>query len=149
MFKGVYVRERQMVKWSAVESVEKAGDKIAMFMFPIVKEAEAITLEDNSEFSSKFFTAFKKRASGYSDQEKILLSSFTEKDNGFFIFVKNINHDFLTACKTGDRISCIGNSAQKKFLKKKPDFNKIWVNMYRLSKNQAIVFYNYKNLKKI
>ena len=51
-----------MVKWSSVESPGKAGDKLAGFLFPLLKESERINIHRDLEFSELFFKSFLKRA---------------------------------------------------------------------------------------
>ena len=54
LFRGVIPKIPKMVKWSPVESPEKAGEKLVGFLFPLLKESERVNILIVSEESRVF-----------------------------------------------------------------------------------------------
>lgn len=142
MISGVHLKERRMVKWSSVESVEKAGSKIAMFMFPVLSEFNKVVIEEGALFSKNFYRSFKKRASQDQESAVIELSEDIKSGNGFIIRIINLERDDLVQkCSQGSRSHCIGVKALRKFKKKERSQAPLWISMYRLTKSHAALYY--------
>ena len=142
MMSGVHLKERRMVKWSSVESPAKAGHKIAMFMFPILNEFSSVRIEESQPFTKTFHEAYLQRALADKVKAEISTGALEDQVQGFIIKVINLKTAKLKEqCRKAIRSHCIGIKALKKFHKKERDSSKLWVSMYRLTKNESVLFY--------
>jgi hypothetical protein len=136
---GVHLKERRMVKWSAVDSVELAGVKIARFMFPLINDKKVLSFSGPQPFTQDFFQGFSSQGHKNNPAARFVLGE--QKESAFHIQIENLDQDFVEACRNGDRVSCIGVKAKNKFQKKERDTAKLWLNMYRVSEDEALLFF--------
>ena len=134
--RGVDLPARPMVKWSQVESAEKAGEKIAPFLFPVLKESQSLSISGDSNFAQVFFQAFKERAADIAPESLVL-----NKDGAFKIEVVHLRGNFIEECMKGDKKACVLKTASNKLKRKNPEEGSLWVSLYRYSKDQALLIY--------
>ena len=143
MNQGVHLKERRMVKWSDVGSPEEAGQKLARFYFPITREFGNIYIEGQSPFAENFFKTFEVEGLKNSGDTQYFLNT-QKSEKSFSMIIRSIDDEYVEGCKQGDRLSCTAIKAKKKFLKKERDLGQYWINMYRLTIDQAVLFYKDK-----
>lgn len=146
IFQGVHLKERRMIKWSAVESPQKAGEKVAQFLFPLFESKERVQLQGDSSFAQTFFSGLKIKALQNSkhvmfEDEVSKASNASNASNAFLIQVVPLQKSDQEACVQQDRQACLMFKVHKKFLKRPRDPQSFWINMYRLSENKALLFY--------
>ena len=141
VFSGVELRERKMVKWSSVASASEAGRKIARFMYPILNERQVVSIATNSDFSKNFFEAFAARS--VRDKVKAQVIPLSKDEPGEFqVRIQSLEKEKLEAsCQLKDKVGCLGLKALNQFEKKERDKNKVWINMYQLNEDSAVLFY--------
>lgn len=156
LFQGVTPRVPKMVKWSSVKSPGKAGDRLAVFLFPLLKESERVKIHGNSEFSKLFFKSFLKRAR--TEGIKTEIQRTTDDKEGFYIFIFQLRGSiFDRLCKGENALSfespseetealswkiCkIRETALNQFNKKKRKSSVYWITMDRLEKDKAVLFF--------
>lgn len=147
MVKGVHLRERQMIKWSQVDSSVQAAGAVATFLFPILSEYDWVIIDNNSEFGIVFFTAFAETATHIHAKAKVVsfaeLVPESQPLRSFDMRILKLDETILKdLCQKNDRLGCIGLKALKQFNKKPRDKNKTWINLYRLNENHSVLYYS-------
>lgn len=137
---GVSLKERRMIKWSAVDTAEQAGTKVARFLYPISKQFLEITVRGDSKFARVFFDALKEEGVENWRQSQFSLNPVKPSESGFLIDIHSIDFDYISLCRTGDNLSCTGAKALNNFLKKPRDSSSNWINMFRINNREAIYF---------
>ena len=142
LFRGVTPKARKMVKWSSVKSPGQAGDRLALFLFPLLKESKRVNIQKGLDFSELFFQAFLKRARKEGVQTEIFREDLSDRTPGFSLFIFQLKNQTLAGlCKKGDKIACLGKRNFTVFNKKKRDPSLFWITMDRLGKNKAVLFF--------
>lgn len=100
LFQGVTPRVPKMVKWSSVESPGISGDRLAAFLFPLLKGSEKVSIQGNSEFSKLFFESFFKRARKERIKTEIQRVELKNDPGGFSILIFQLKDSLLKSfCK--------------------------------------------------
>ena len=147
--KGVFLKEREMVKWSSVMSSQEAGRKLARFYFPLIKEFESIHLVGPSLFAQTFFKAFQKEALANWPEAQLLFNQNLPDNKSFEIQILPMDTVFRekdqnqnqNQNQNRDKMASIILKAHKKFLKKERNQSLLWINMYRLSFRSALLIF--------
>ncbi len=135
---GVHLRERRMVKWSRVDSAEAAGKKISDFMYPILKQYDQVSIKGPGNFSHRFFNSYQREAK--KNQTSATLNFGSKNIGGFLIEIRSLDLDDVAGCEKGDAVACIAVKAQGRLSKKKRDPG-LWINMYRTSETDSVLFF--------
>ena len=161
LFQGVTPKVPKMVKWSSVKSPEKAGDRLAAFLFPLLKNSEKINIWGDSGFSKLFFESFLKRTGKEgikTEIQRITEKTYGKYEPGFSIFIFQLKgYNLNSFCKgkkpssfyfpPGDngtfslRVCRLGEKALSQFHKKKRDLSFYWITMDRLEEDKAVLFF--------
>ncbi len=164
LVRGVVPGTQKMVKWSSVKSPEKAGDRLAVFLFPVLKESDRIHIQRGPGFSELFFRSFLKRARVEGIKTEIQQTDSMNPDEGFSIFILQLKDQvlqkFCVNMKDSSHRSHKPSTADTQFLperlhgkcrlwkkvlnqfnKKKRDSSLYWITMDRLEKNKAVLFF--------
>ncbi len=139
MVQGVHLKERRMVKWSSIRSVDEGTEKIANFFFPILKERDLISFEGDSEDLSEIHESFLKRAQEIAPNTKIVLEPETLRTSAFRIHVRELNNDKAKKqCQQNEKIGCVILKAINKFQKEPRDPKKKWISLYRINETEVL-----------
>ena len=149
LMSGVKARQKKMVKWSAVETPEQAGQKIGRFFYPILKEHKSLIIEEGSLFSQKFSQGFVAEAAIISPNTDVVFGADGSGDDHFFLMVRKPDKEnCVKQCSNGQYEACVCVGSIKKFSKKNRDPSKYWINIIQLKQNKAILFYVEPSLAK-
>ena len=150
LFQGVTPQAQKMVKWSSVEFPEKAGDRLALFLFPLLKESKRVNIQRGQGFSELFFKSFLKRVRAEAIETEIQRIDFVDinsidsmdKAGDFSIFIFQLKDQVLRElCMGGKKMGCLGERALNQFNRKQRDPSVYWITMDRLEKNKAVLFF--------
>ena len=124
MVSGIKTRKPRMIKWSAVESPQVAGQKVGRFFYPILKKSQKISIAGQGSFSSEFFEGFLGKSGA-----------------DLLIQVIELNTERCTQdCPTGQETNCECKLALWRFNKKTRDRSKQWIHMVRTEESKAALF---------
>lgn len=142
MISGVHLTERRMVKWSDVASAEEAGEKVGLFMYPVIGEFRHFLFLGEDTFTDDFFKGFKKVEEPRGRSVQLVLNERPlPETNPFVLRIENIDQDFIESCRKQIKWACVGIKAKKKLEKKPLSSKPIWISMYRLSNEEAVLYY--------
>lgn len=142
LFQGVTPRVPKMVKWSSVESPERAGERLAAFLFPLLKESERVNIQGNSGFSKLFFESFLKRAKKEGIKTKIQKIEFEDNPGGFSIFIFQLKDSLLeNFCKKSQSSLYWSDLDFQKFFSSKRTENSNTASFPRFSPKEVKIFF--------
>ena len=141
MVSGIKTRKPRMIKWSAVESPQVAGQKVGRFFYPILKKSQKISIAGQGSFSSEFFEGFKASAEKISPTTKVFSNDLGKSGADLLIQVIELNTERCTQdCPTGQETNCECKLALWRFNKKTRDRSKQWIHIVRTEESKAALF---------
>ncbi len=139
MFQGVHLKERRMVKWSSIRSVDEGTEKIANFFFPILKEWDVVSFDGDSKELPKIYKSFLKRAKEIAPNTKIVRQSEAVNPKTFRIHVRSLDSKKAKQeCQQNDRVGCVILKAINKYQKETRDPQKKWISLYRINETEVL-----------
>jgi hypothetical protein len=147
MMTGVSLKERRMVKWSAVASGAEAGPKIAQFFYPLLQERKQLVIVGEGPFANAFFHSFRSRV----ERDLPGVSVFTGSAEGspardlLRMRFQALGAEILKQpCDSQHRDTCLAQRAWRKFQSKDRPESPFWISLYRTSQDH-ILFYFIEN----
>ncbi len=150
--KGVVLRERAMIKWSAVDSLDSLSLQLNPYLFPLMSQYTLILFDsEQAGFSRELYQALLRRIKDpkLRSHLKLEFSPTTEK-NKFQIQMIALEEEKLkTHCQQGEKDFCLGLRSLKKFKSQDRDSEQFWINMFRTHQTSAVLFYVEPKTEKI
>lgn len=140
---GVHLQERRIIRWSDVSSPEAAGEKVAVFMYPIIKKFKNIRITGGDDFTHAFIDGYLKRAQLQNPDAFIGAKASQFTGNHFTIEVMNIADAHSDLVCQGEITSpCVAAKSKRLFEKKERDLSKPWISMYRMGEKSTLLLYH-------
>ena len=139
---GVSLQERKMIKWSTVPSAEEVGTIVALHIYPMLKEKGEFVVYGNSDKAEKFFKSFQAQALNEGIKAKLYFNTQFEKFDGYTLHWMELKDGGdEKSCQKGVRLECLKGRAFREFQKKSRDTNKMWIQMWRISEKEIVLFF--------
>ena len=143
MKNGVRIQEQLIIKWSSVESPEKAGAVVARHLYPLLEMEKDFFIEGSSDFAKKFHQAFAQTLTQEKVNTDLHQGHPSTPSEAVTLKIDALQSSMdKKSCQQGDRYSCLQIRALRKFNKKERDPQQLWIQMWRVSKNQIQLFYH-------
>lgn len=147
---GIELPERPMVKWSQVQSLETAGEKLGRFLFPMLKKQQALCFSGEAPEGRLFAQALTTTLKGLG--LAIPVGSWGETLNSCYeIHVLHLGgQDHQTLCQQqGLREACVAHRANKKLKSKLKgkDPTLYWMSLYQVEEKRALFLLSHKEAK--
>lgn len=138
---GVRLQERKMIKWSTIASVEDIGPIVAQHIYPMIKNETDFLITSESDEAQKFFASFQRTLSQEQVTTQVHLNNIPRGYMGYILKFEILKDEGnSSSCQQGDKLECLKGRAYREFRKKNRDETKLWIQMWRVSEKEMVLF---------